>query len=96
MASPKEKDFEVSSVNSNPPRKTVFYDPSKETRLTRLGLNLESFKRAPGTTACVPYISMDLRAFLILICIVAKLSLVGPMLKILNGLWPMRRCCSKR
>lgn len=26
------------------------YDPSKESRLTRMGLNLESFKRAPGTT----------------------------------------------
>lgn len=27
-----------------------FYDPSKESALTRLGLSLESFKRAPGTT----------------------------------------------
>lgn len=27
-----------------------FYDPSKETMLTRAGLNFESFKRAPGTT----------------------------------------------
>lgn len=26
------------------------YDPSKESRLTRLGLNAESFKRAPGAT----------------------------------------------
>lgn len=26
------------------------YDPSKESLLTRLGLNIESFKRAPGTT----------------------------------------------
>ncbi|KAH8830166.1 APC amino acid permease [Flagelloscypha sp. PMI_526] len=30
---------------------TLFYDPSKESRWTRLGLTLESFKRAPGTTA---------------------------------------------
>ncbi|KAK4057913.1 Amino acid permease [Microbotryomycetes sp. JL221] len=29
----------------------VIYDPSKESRLTRLGLNYESFKRAPGSTA---------------------------------------------
>ncbi|KAH8830061.1 APC amino acid permease [Flagelloscypha sp. PMI_526] len=29
---------------------TSFYDPSKESIWTRLGLNLESFKRAPGTT----------------------------------------------
>lgn len=27
-----------------------YYDPSKESALTRAGLNLESFKRAPGTT----------------------------------------------
>jgi hypothetical protein len=27
-----------------------FYDPSKESLLTRLGLNAESFKRAPGST----------------------------------------------
>lgn len=26
------------------------YDPSQETKLTRLGLSLESFKRAPGST----------------------------------------------
>ncbi|KAG9009416.1 hypothetical protein FRB94_012073 [Tulasnella sp. JGI-2019a] len=26
----------------------VWYDPSKETKLTRIGLSLESFKRAPG------------------------------------------------
>lgn len=31
-------------------RKPVQYDPSKESRLTRLGLNLESFKKAPGAT----------------------------------------------
>ena len=27
-----------------------FYDPSKESYLTRLGLTFESFKRAPGGT----------------------------------------------
>jgi amino acid transporter len=26
------------------------YDPSKESRWTRLGITFESFKRAPGTT----------------------------------------------
>lgn len=30
--------------------KDAFYDPSKESRWTRLGLTGESFKRAPGTT----------------------------------------------
>lgn len=27
-----------------------YYDPSKESMLTRAGLNFESFKKAPGTT----------------------------------------------
>ncbi|KAF8875776.1 APC amino acid permease [Infundibulicybe gibba] len=31
-------------------RQPELYDPSKESRWTRLGLSLESFKRAPGTT----------------------------------------------
>ena len=45
-----EKD--TASVSSAIPAKTKveFYDPSKESRLTRLGLTFESFKRAPGTT----------------------------------------------
>ena len=30
-----------------------FYDPSKESIATRLGLTVESFKRAPGTTGYV-------------------------------------------
>ena len=30
-----------------------FYDPSKESIWTRLGLTAESFKRAPGTTGYV-------------------------------------------
>jgi amino acid transporter len=30
--------------------KDEFYDPSLESRATRLGINWESFKRAPGTT----------------------------------------------
>lgn len=29
------------------------YDPSRESKWTRLGLSLESFKRAPGSTGCV-------------------------------------------
>ncbi|WVW83497.1 hypothetical protein I302_105518 [Kwoniella bestiolae CBS 10118] len=32
------------------PAQDVYYDPSKEKFLTRLGFNFESFKRAPGTT----------------------------------------------
>lgn len=35
----------------------AFYDPSKESIWTRLGLSLESFKRAPGTTG---YVAFDL------------------------------------
>jgi amino acid transporter len=31
-------------------RQEEFYDPSLESKWTRLGLNIESFKRAPGTT----------------------------------------------
>lgn len=30
--------------------KDVFYDPSQESKATRMGLTLESFKRAPGAT----------------------------------------------
>lgn len=30
-----------------------YYDPSKESFLTRAGLTIESFKRAPGSTRCV-------------------------------------------
>lgn len=37
------------------------YDPSQESIWTRLGLSLESYKRAPGTTACVPLL-LKLRA----------------------------------
>ncbi|KAF8876560.1 amino acid permease-domain-containing protein [Infundibulicybe gibba] len=44
----KEKAYDVASVNSM--RQPELYDPSKESRWTRLGLSLESFKRAPGTT----------------------------------------------
>jgi amino acid transporter len=34
----------------SPPDHDEFYDPSKESALTRAGLTLESFKRAPGVT----------------------------------------------
>ncbi|KAL0066166.1 Amino-acid permease inda1 [Marasmius tenuissimus] len=43
----KEK-LEEGSASSTAPLE--FYDPSKESRWTRLGLNFESFKRAPGST----------------------------------------------
>ena len=35
-----------------------FYDPYKESRLTRMGLTFESFKRVPGTTAYVVILSL--------------------------------------
>ncbi|KAG8864472.1 hypothetical protein FRB96_004975 [Tulasnella sp. 330] len=40
----------VSVLESSPQQyeDVIWYDPSKETRLTRIGLSLESFKRAPG------------------------------------------------
>ena len=37
---------QVSTVDQN----SGIYDPSKESRMTRLGLTAESFKRAPGLT----------------------------------------------
>jgi len=40
---------------------TKFYDPSKETQMTRLGLSLESFKRAPGVVAYV-WLALSLSA----------------------------------
>ncbi|KAF5339876.1 hypothetical protein D9611_009040 [Ephemerocybe angulata] len=51
MDSKAEKDFDSSSVSSVPKKGRIeFYDPSKESVWTRLGLTAESFKRAPGTT----------------------------------------------
>ncbi|KAF6760629.1 APC amino acid permease [Ephemerocybe angulata] len=51
MDSKAEKDFDSSSVSSAPKKGRIeFYDPSKESVWTRLGLTAESFKRAPGTT----------------------------------------------
>lgn len=38
--------IQVSTLDKN-----AIYDPKQESLLTRLGLNMESFKRAPGTTA---------------------------------------------
>lgn len=39
-----------SDTERNYAAKHEFYDPSLESRATRLGINFESFKRAPGTT----------------------------------------------
>ncbi|KAG6836723.1 hypothetical protein H0H93_004386 [Arthromyces matolae] len=51
MAAKKEdKEYDVASVQSESLPQVQFYDPSKESVWTRLGLNFESFKRAPGTT----------------------------------------------
>ncbi|KAF5353980.1 hypothetical protein D9756_006930 [Leucocoprinus leucothites] len=46
----KEKDHETSSIASGSQPHVEFYDPSKESVWTRVGLTWESFKRAPGTT----------------------------------------------
>lgn len=49
-----EKTHDTSSEKSAPAAQGAgFYDPSQESKWTRLGLTLESFKRAPGTTAYV-------------------------------------------
>ncbi|KAG6864247.1 hypothetical protein C0991_011089 [Blastosporella zonata] len=45
-----EKGAEVASIASGTSPHSQFYDPSKETVWTRVGLSFESFKRAPGTT----------------------------------------------
>ncbi|KAF5367285.1 hypothetical protein D9615_010458 [Tricholomella constricta] len=45
-----EEKYDVASVSSGGPPAVEFYDPSKESVWTRLGVNFESFKRAPGTT----------------------------------------------
>ncbi|KAF8066571.1 APC amino acid permease [Lyophyllum atratum] len=45
-----EEKFDVASTSSDASPKVEFYDPSKESIWTRLGLSFESFKRAPGTT----------------------------------------------
>lgn len=55
-----EKDYESASVSSTPNGgKVEFYDPSKESFWTRLGLSPESFKRAPGVTG---YVQSPLRS----------------------------------
>ncbi|KAK0451417.1 APC amino acid permease [Desarmillaria tabescens] len=46
----KEKLDAISSSSDVPVDHPTFYDPSKESIWTRLGLNFESFKRAPGVT----------------------------------------------
>jgi hypothetical protein len=54
MAEKKDLDLKdgtgVADVQVTTLQKQGFYDPSQETRMTRLGLSLESFKRAPGST----------------------------------------------
>lgn len=74
-----------------------FYDPSKESIWTRLGVSLESFKRAPGTTGyasglcmCKTNLTSDS-----LLDTVARQCMVT-MWRISRKLWPMRLCCSRR
>jgi amino acid transporter len=43
----------VKESEGNDGQHAEFYDPYKESRLTRMGLTFESFKRAPGTTGYV-------------------------------------------
>ncbi|KAL0959014.1 hypothetical protein HGRIS_014326 [Hohenbuehelia grisea] len=53
MAGKGEKNFDHDIASASSPSlgsHPQFYDPSKESVWTRIGVNLESFKRAPGTT----------------------------------------------
>ncbi|KAK9893750.1 hypothetical protein P389DRAFT_155558 [Cystobasidium minutum MCA 4210] len=55
MAEKKDYDLKdggsgIADVQVSTMKKPGFYDPMQESRLTRLGLNWESFKRAPGST----------------------------------------------
>lgn len=53
MAEKSEKKFDHEVASTGTPSidgSSPFYDPSKESIWTRLGVNFESFKRAPGTT----------------------------------------------
>ncbi|KAF8873882.1 APC amino acid permease [Infundibulicybe gibba] len=43
-----EKAYDITDIG--PLRQAELYDPSKESKWTRIGLSWESFKRAPGTT----------------------------------------------
>lgn len=52
---PMEKVIETTSVDSDAHYHTELYDPSKESIWTRLGVNFESFRRAPNTTGYVLY-----------------------------------------
>lgn len=48
-----DKDFNTYTTKTtavNGVNEQGFYDPSKESLATRLGVNFESFKRAPGST----------------------------------------------
>lgn len=47
QAGPHDPNYEAQERLANAEK---FYDPSQESRLTRMGLNAESFKRAPGAT----------------------------------------------
>lgn len=59
MAEKSEKKFDHEVASTGTPSidgSSPFYDPSKESIWTRLGVNFESFKRAPGTTGYVHHI----------------------------------------
>lgn len=52
--SDKNEDHYVTTTTADEP--SEFYDPSKESIWTRLGVNFESFKPAPGTTGYVSHL----------------------------------------
>jgi amino acid transporter len=64
MDSKHEKDVDSASVSSAPKTRVEFYDPSKESVWTRVGLTFESFKRAPGTTG---YVFQLVRVYLLFV-----------------------------
>lgn len=95
MSDTKEKDFDSASVASVPKGgKVEFYDPSKESIWTRLGLTPESFKRAPGTTGYVA--SLNVPCALLTFLLVVRSLPVPPMSRISNVSSRIRPCSSRR
>lgn len=81
---------QVSTVNEN----SGIYDPTKESRMTRLGLTAESFKRAPGLTMTHVGRSGHLHYAIALQPTVANVLFSQLMaLQTLRPLCPCRVCC---
>ena len=94
MDSKQEKDVDTSSASSAPAARYEFYDPSKESIWTRLGLSFESFKRAPGTTGW-GIDTYTYKTFHLSISVV-KSSLEETMSRTLSAFSPTLPCCNRK